>query len=126
MFILMGGSNTALICQIRAKNKLIEEAGLSSSMHLKRELCVLSTVLVFFELSYGFRYIYDLYLLEYLVVNGHIFAAVVCTDLVFVFDGLSFFFLLFYHYKNFKKQGDARMNYKAVSTADGTSHLASE
>ena len=120
----MGGSNTALICQIRAKNKLIEEAGLSSSMHLKRELCVLSTVLVFFELSYGFRYIYDLYLLEYLVVNGHIFAAVVCTDLVFVFDGLSFFFLLFYHYKNFKTQGDA-WNIELL-TADGTSHLASE
>ena len=59
MFIMMATANTALMLQIRAMNRL--NSGRATYIFSK-EKCTLAIVLIFFGLSYLFRFAWDWFL----------------------------------------------------------------
>ena len=68
---------------------------------LKKEKCVLLTVLLFFELSYLFRFILD-YKATKLILKDEYFKFFLWEDLAYIFEALSFLTLAAFHFKNFR------------------------
>ena len=63
-------------------------------------------ILIIFEFSYLFRAMIDLFLNTIFEKKGP-FVGVLLIDMAYIFEGMSFAFLLGTHFKNFKLQGSA-------------------
>ena len=65
---------------------------------------MLGLTLFFFELSYAIRFLWDKCAYEVIVEkNNNLFAYYLMYDIVTFFDGMSFFALLYCHFKNFRE-----------------------
>ena len=105
LFILMATANTALMLQIRAMNR--KNSGTATYI-FRKEKCTLAIILIFFGLSYLFRFVWDEFLLDLLF--EHDFICEFAYDLVSYFDGLSFAALLLFHKSNFKVHQQVQEN----------------
>ena len=97
MFFFMGAINLFLFMQIRERNKM--SRGVSHA--LKKETDILIVVLILFELSYLFRFIVELFANE-MIDNERAQLWLILQNIAFIFEGISFLFLLVIHFKNFK------------------------
>ena len=61
-------------------------------------------ILIFFEMSFFVRFLWDDYLEEKINNNGTIFTYLMVNEIVVVFEGLSFSTLLMFHFINFRRQ----------------------
>ena len=68
----------------------------------KKEQCTLATILVFFELGFLSRFVWDAILAELLFNEEKWFAICMVYDLIAYLEGLSFSALLLFHRNNFK------------------------
>ena len=67
---------------------------------LKREKCLLVTVLICFELSFLFRFVYNF---ECSKLNGELsLKYLIWQNLAWLFEAVSFLALIVFHYKNFR------------------------
>ena len=95
LFFVMLIVNIDLLWQIRKKEKsLIENS-------LKREKCVLITVLFLFELSYLLRFIFNEQGTD-LLEKKEYFKFLLWQDVSYTFEAVSFLALIVFHYKNFR------------------------
>ena len=99
LFIMMAAVNIVLFRMFRKQSNMLD----SELNYFYKEQCILTTVLVFFEFSYVFRFLYSEFLDNAnLNEDSNLFAKWVLFDLTILVDGLSFAALLTFHYKNFK------------------------
>ena len=97
LFFLMLIVNIDLMLQIRKKERSLMKNS------LKREKCLLMTILFFFELSYLLRFIYNSWGSN-LYDENKFFRFLILEDLTYVFEAVSFLALVGFHFKNFRPQ----------------------
>ena len=91
-------ANLALFIQIRKKNKLFGKR----TYQFKKEQCNMVIVLLFFELSYGIRYVNDQFFSQQILEKRGLYAYFVSYQVIVALDGVSFLVLLLFHYRNFR------------------------
>ena len=97
LFFLMLLVNIDLMLQIRKKERLLMKNS------LKKEKCLLVTILFLFELSYLLRFIYNSWGSN-LYDDEKFFQFLLLEDLTYVFEAVSFLALVIFHFKNFRPQ----------------------
>ena len=97
LFILMGSLNIFLLLQLRAKNRILGP----HSYGFSREKLTLGLILLFFELSYLARYVWDKFGATQLANAEEWGIYCISFSTVLLFEGLSLLALLLFHLKNF-------------------------
>ena len=100
LFILMASVNIFLLVQIRAKNQS-QIGGSNHQEQFRREKFNLSVILIFFELSYLLRFVWDVFIAD--VYDSDVFYYELGYDTMAYAEGLAFMALLLQHNRNFKQ-----------------------
>ena len=101
IFFLMAAVNIVLVCVMR-------KSPARSGYYWKKETCRLVTLLIFFELSYLSRFLWDMVIINDLEEDS--FPYIIGFDVTLYIDVLPFIGLLLIHHNNFKRSknlGDA-------------------
>ena len=101
MFFLFAAVNILLLCVMRERKKLALRSSYDQTYSFRRESCTLKITLFFFEVSYLSRFLWDIWIVEYLTELS--FAYGFCYDMSLYIDVLPFIGLLLFHYKNFRQ-----------------------
>ena len=101
----MAAVNITLFCVLRKKKKATRQCNADSLYNFEKESCMLKIILIFFALSYLYRFLWDLYVNA--ALQDFPFASYICYDLSLYLDVLPFIGLLLFHNKNFKQRRQA-------------------
>ena len=88
-----------LVRQTKAEKRV--ELGLHAKASFRRENLALVIILFFFCLSYGIRFVFNVYLDDHWLDRGKWFAWYLTIDIISLGEGTSFMAVLLYHSKNF-------------------------
>ena len=123
--VLLASLNIALFIQIRIKNQKSIQ-----TYHFKKEQRTLAIILIFFELSYGIRCFWSSYVNHRTekVLNSRNYDAFYMifmgSQLVYSLDGITFFVLLLFHYRNFRTKRENGVQSGRVLASEASSILS--